>query len=149
MFLNIVIGFVIPWVFGIYLYKMAPKILLSIFSLGTVLSHIINAFADEYKMWHLLPEKYLSIDYLMFDIGLYAILPSYMIFFIYRYKQINGYIFVLIFTIITTILEFFWFKIGRVTYHNGWSIYHTFFSYLIPYFLIFMYFKLLRKVKFY
>ena len=145
MLINVLVGFIIPWIFGIYLFKLKPNILLTIFPIGTVLSHIINSLATEYKLWYISPEKFAAIDYLLFDIGLYTILPSYLIFFIQKYSRINKYFFILLFTIITTISEFIWLKAGRVSYDNNWTIYHTFFSYLIPYILVYMYYKLLKK----
>lgn len=145
MLINILVGFIVPWIFGIYLFKLKPNILLTIFPIGAVLSHIINAFAIEYKVWDILPGKFAEIDFLLFDIGLYTILPSYLIFFIQKYRGVNRYFQILFFTFITSISEFIWYKAGRISYKNGWSIYHTFLSYLIPYILVYLYYKLLKR----
>lgn len=145
MLLNFILGFIIPWIFGIVLYKKTSKILLTIFPIGTVLSHIINAFVEEYKVWEIAPEELLTVDYLIFDIGLYAILPSYLIFFIHKYRKLNAYTYILIFTIVTTVSEYTWLKEERVSCHNGWNIYLTFLSYLVPYILVYLYYLLLKK----
>lgn len=145
MLINIVIGFIIPWIFGIVLYKKASQILLTIFPIGTLLAHIINAFAEDYKVWEIAPEEFLAVDYLIFDIGLYAVLPSYLIYFICKYRKISVYTFIFIFTIATTVSEYFWLEFERLSYHRGWNIYLTFLSYLIPYTLVYLYYLLLKK----
>lgn len=144
--LNILIGLIMPWLFGIHLYKKDPNVLLGIFPIGTVLSHIINSLAYEHKIWFVHPQKYIFVDVLLFDIGLYSILPSFMIYLIHKYRKGKS-LYILGFTLFTTFSEYLWLKSGRVSYDNGWNIYFTFLSYLFPYIFVYLYYLLLKKKK--
>ena len=96
MLFNIIVGMIIPWLFAIYLIKNTPKIFFLIFPIGALFSHIINTLGLYFNFWHIKPLKSLeSLNFLIYDIGLFAILATYLIYVIAkkRCKTHNFYYF--------------------------------------------------------
>lgn len=147
MILNIILGFIIPWVFGVTLYFKDKKTVLIIAPFSSILAYIVNEFCFHLNFWRLVPvninDDYTSISV---NLGLYPVLGCYLIYYISR-KHLNSCSIILIFTIVTTILEYLGTLFNLVTYGNGWNIGWTFLSYLIPYLLIYWYYLNLRVVK--
>lgn len=147
MLLNIAVGFLIPWIFGTYLFRKDKRFMLLIGPLASVFTFIIIDFGEQFGVWNLYPfEMDNSIAALPFCLGLYPINASYMIYLIHT-KKISQYWSVLIFTFVTTIEEGIGLIMGRVIYDNGWNIFWTFISYLIPYLICYYYYQVLLKGK--
>lgn len=144
MLYNIILGFVIPWIFGICLYKKNPKVVILIAPISSILAHSVNVFGGLLKYWKLQPTKLGEFSVIPFELGIYAVIPCFMIHII-KNKKVAPYISILLFTAVLTIQEYIYIKLGRVIYNNGWTIYFTFFSYLIPNFMVYKYYKLLGK----
>lgn len=147
MILNIILGFIIPWIFGIMLYFKDKKTVLIIAPFSSILAYIINEFCFHYNFWRVIPinvnDDYTSISV---NLGLYSVLGCYLIYCISR-KYLKPYLIILIFTVATTALEYLGLLFHLVIYANGWNIGWTFLSYLIPYLLIYCYYLDLRGVK--
>ncbi|GIM29444.1 hypothetical protein CPJCM30710_21100 [Clostridium polyendosporum] len=146
MILNITLGFVIPWIFGIILYFKDKKTLLVVAPFHGLISYTVNEFGYHFNFWRLIP-VHIHDDYtsLSTNIGLYPILGSYLIYYIQKKKN-NPLIYIFIFTFITTVMEYVGFLTGLVTYGNGWNVGWTFLSYLLPYTVAYLYYKKLRKL---
>ncbi|WP_317618474.1 CBO0543 family protein [Paenibacillus sp. PL91] len=146
MITNIIIGFFIPWIFGIYLYKRAPVIILLICPITAIMSTVINAVGYQLEFWRFTPliKNVATLSSLPFDIGFYPVMTSYLIYWI---RQNNQYPFLKIVCIglLTTILELIAYLFGKVEYSNHWNIGWTFVSYVIPYILIYLYYRLLSR----
>jgi hypothetical protein len=144
---NILIAFILPWVVGIlHLYKKDRTIILLIGSFFCVISFVVNEFGFYYEFWRISPfidQKTLSA--LPFNVGIYPILASYLIFFIKKNKR--PYLMVLFISLFTTFLEMTLVLDGKVVYGNGWSIIWTFFSYIIPYMWVYWYYLYLKKLQ--
>lgn len=54
IFVNIIIGFIIPWIFGIWLYKRNPKVVLLIAPIGIAIAFLINEWGIDY-FWQFEP----------------------------------------------------------------------------------------------
>jgi hypothetical protein len=146
MILNIIICLVIPWIFGVVLYFLDKKTLLVIAPFFGVIAYTVNEFGFHLNLWRLAPVNIADdLTSLTANIGLYPILAAYLIFFIQR-KKGKAYLIILIFTLLTTLLEYFGVLLHAVQYGNGWNIGWTFLSYLIPYLLAYWYYKKLKKI---
>ena len=147
MILHIVVLFLLPWIIGIiHLYKR-DKILLFLFApINSVVSYTIETFAFYFGFWEVFPfPNQKNLATLPFDLGIYPILACYLIFFIRRMKK--PYFVLLLMTLFTTFFEWILVYFGRVRYGNGWNIYFTFFSYLLPYIFVYWYYKYLLKLN--
>jgi len=140
MTLNIVIGFIIPWIFGVTLYFKDRKTVLIIAPFSSILGYTVNEFCFHLNFWRLVPVNINDdLTSMSVNLGLYPILGCYLIYYISK-KHVNPYLIIFIFTIVTTILEYLGVLFDLVSYGNGWNIGFTFLSYLIPYLLIYWYY---------
>jgi hypothetical protein len=146
MLLNIIIGFIIPWLFASFIYFRDRKILFIIAPFASVLSYAINSTAMFLGLWKLYPFEFGKDSTIPFDLGLYPVLASYLIYLANK-SRINNWAVITIITTFTTLLEWLGLLLGRVVYGNGWNLAFTFFSYLIPYLLIYWFYLGLKKAK--
>ncbi|WP_337193749.1 CBO0543 family protein [Halobacillus litoralis] len=139
MVLNTILAFVLPWIVAVlHLYRKDKVVIPLIGSFFSVMAFFINDIGFYFGFWEVAPfPKQKSLSVIPFNIGLYPILASYLIYFIKR----NGspYLVILLMTLFTTILEGIYVFSERVVYGNGWNLFFTFFSYLIPYIIIYRY----------
>lgn len=147
MFLQTVFAFIVPWTICImHLYKKDKMILFLFAPISSVLSSTINAFGFYFNFWEVYPyPKQKDLVILPFTLGIFSVLGSYFIYFI---KKTNKpYCTLFIMTLLSTLSELIFVYFGKVVYGNGWNIYLTFFSYLLPYLLLYLYFRYLIKIK--
>lgn len=146
MLVNIIFGFLFPWILGIILYKKNKKIVLLITPIGISLACIINIIGFDLNFWAITPIKFNVFAALPIEMGLYPVLSCSFIYLIHH-KEIKPYLLILTFTLFTTSLEFLAVTIGKVIYYNKWNILFTTFSYFIPYVVIYWYYISLRKLN--
>lgn len=80
MLLNIALGFILPWALGGLLYRNHPLLVLTVASLASVVSFLINAVGFGMEWWNLAP--YTRIETLVvlpFNIDLYPVLGCWCI----------------------------------------------------------------------
>jgi hypothetical protein len=142
MLINILFGFFVPWIIlGTYLFKKDKKILLLIFPLGSTLALTINLFGFHFEFWDFKPLMEVKpMSALPLDLGLYPLLGCYYIFLTQRYL-INPYIGIFLFSFVVTGMEWVAVQFEKVIYYNGWNIGWTFLSYLVPFIIIYCYYR--------
>lgn len=147
MTLNIVLGFILPTLLSAYLFKKDVKLVMLIYPIAISFACIYNIFGFTLDYWMLKPDKMGCIAALPMDLGLYPFLSSLLIYLIHH-KGFNSKLLILAFAIFTTVAEYVAVLFKHVTYHNGWNIGFTFFSYLTPYVFIHCYYKYFKKISF-
>jgi len=147
MILNIVLGFVVPWAICImHLYKKEKLLLFLVAPFSSIVAYTINTFGFSFGFWEVIPfPNQKNLASLPFDLGIFPVLASYLIFFIRKIKK--PYFVVLLMTLFTTFLELIFVYFGRVIYGNDWNIYFTFFAYLFAYLFVYGYYKYLMKLN--
>ncbi|MBP1965426.1 CBO0543 family protein [Paenibacillus aceris] len=150
MFFNIIAGFLIPWIFGIYLYRKSRVLIVIIFPITVTISSLINDTGYHLNFWDFTPliENDETLSALPLDIGLYPVMACYMIYWI-RTNHRHIFLKIACFCLITTALEYLAFIFGKVEYSNHWNIGWTFLSYSLAYSLVYLYYKLLIKYGIY
>ncbi|PEJ48135.1 MULTISPECIES: CBO0543 family protein [unclassified Bacillus (in: firmicutes)] len=124
MLLYIIFGFILPWLIGVILLKKITKIMILFLPTSIATAFLINTWGFNY-FWKLkFSYNELSLSAIPFDLGLYPILGCVFISSIY-YKKLNVFSAILIFSTVTTLIEFWALKEGQVIYRNGWTIYWT------------------------
>ncbi|WP_275175823.1 hypothetical protein [Bacillus tropicus] len=74
---NIIIGFIIPWIFGIWLFKRNPKVVLLIAPIGIAVAFLINEWGVNY-FWQLKPIfKNIGLSAYPLNFGLYPVLVCF------------------------------------------------------------------------
>jgi hypothetical protein len=143
MIINVCLGFILPWIYGIYLYRKDPKIILLTCPMAAAIASSINLFGFYFEFWNLTPILRIEpISALPFDLGLYPVLGSCMIYSI-RSSNINSTVLILIFSFLTTLMELIGVLFEKVTYSHGWNIAWTFVSYVIAYGGLYGYYRIL------
>lgn len=146
MLINLVLGFILPWAFGIYLYIKDRIIFLVIAPFASVLAYTVNEILFYLNFDRFVPINVADdITTISVNLGLYPILGSYLVYYI-RSKKVSPYLLIFIFTFLTTAAEYLGLLFGLVAYYNGWNIGWTFLSYLLPYFACYRYYCSLNKI---
>lgn len=146
MLFNIIVGFVIPWISGVVFYFKDRKVLFIIAPFQSAIAYTVNSIGVFYGFWSIYPHEYGKFSTVPYDLGVYPILAVYLIHLIDKTK-INHYLLIVIVTALTTILEWLGIMTGRILYSNGWNLFLTFISYLIPYLLNYQFYLRLKKMK--
>ena len=129
-----------------HLYKKEKMLSFLIVPFVSVVAYTINNFGFYYGFWEAVTfPNQKNLASLPFDLGIYPVLASYMIFFIRKIKK--PYFVVFLMTLFTTFLELIFVYFGRVIYGNDWNIYFGFLSYLCPYLFVYGYYKHLMKLN--
>jgi len=146
IFLHLVLVFLLPWIVGIcHLYKKDKQVIPIIGPAFSILAFTINEFGFYFGFWEVFPfPEQRTLSALLFNFGVYPVLASYLIYFIKKYK--HPFLFVFLMTLVTTLLESIYVYYGMVNYGNGWNAFYTFFSYLVPYVLIYLYYIYLKRI---
>ncbi len=145
MFINTLFGLLIPWIAGIFLLRRDAKIFLLIAPFAAVVAFTFDVVGFHLKFWRIHPmDDIESFAALPMYFGIYPILTGFLFYFIKRSNR-NPTLWILLFTLLTTIIEYTGVVIGLVHYYNGWTIFWTFVSYLLAYIVCYGYFILLKK----
>ncbi|MEF3309429.1 hypothetical protein PV433_10995 [Paenibacillus sp. GYB004] len=146
MTLNIVFGFVIPWIVALFWVRKAVDVFLLICPIASVVSLLINQFGFYTTFWCFTPiiPRIETISALPLDLGIYPVSASLMIYWIRRNK-IKPFWIVIFVSSIITLLEFMGVLFGKVIYGNGWHVGWTLFSYLLAYGIVYFYYTLLIR----
>ena len=89
---NFIIGFVIPWILGFYLYQRNPKVIILIAPISSVIAFTINDWGFNYNFWDFTPILHeQSYAALSFNLGVFPILFCSYIYYIEK-KQRNNMI---------------------------------------------------------
>lgn len=144
MLLNIVIGFLVPWVFGSLLYRKSPKIVILITPICIATAFTVNEWGFNY-FWIFEPVySNPSLATYPLNLGLYPVLGCFFVYF-YLLKQHYAWGFIFVFSLFTTSIEALVLALGRVHYNHGWNLIGTFMICLIGFSVIYGYTRVLMR----
>ncbi|MFS0558288.1 CBO0543 family protein [Brevibacillus centrosporus] len=145
MVTNILIAFVIPWIFGYWLYKNEPIIVLTIAPFSAVISYVMNCAGFYFGLWDIYPfGQEQDFSGLPFDLGSFAVIGCFFVK-LARERKRNIVFLMVGFTGLLTGIELIWLALGRIHYHTGWNIYWTTLSYFLSVLVGYRYYQLLKK----
>lgn len=150
MTFNILVGFVVPWVFGLLLWKKFPVVVYLICPFSATVSALFNDIGYHLSFWDFTPkiENDETLSALPLDLGLYPIMACFMIDWIVRKKR-QAWVKVTAIGAFNTALESIALHYGKVEYGNGWNIGWTFVSYMLALLLVYLYYRLLEQYGFF
>lgn len=146
MTFNIIAGFFIPWILGIYIYIKEKSLFLTIYPFGCTISYTFNMIGFYFKFWDIAPYGYGIFASLPLNLGLYPILGTYFVFLLDRKVSKAPYLMV-VFSLLTTGFEYLMIIIKRGIYGHGWNLFCTFVSYLAAYILGYNFYRLVRNKR--
>jgi uncharacterized membrane protein len=150
MIFNILIGFVIPWIFGFFLWKKSPIIIYLICPVTATVSALFNDIGYHLGFWDFTPkiENDETLSALPLDLGLYPITACLMVYWIVKHNR-HAWTKLSIIALFNTSLEFIALHYGKAEYGNGWNIGWTFVSYMLALLLVYLYYRLLEQYGFF
>ncbi|MES1038925.1 hypothetical protein [Peribacillus simplex] len=139
MLFHIIVGFILPWVLGLYLLRNQTRLFIIFYPIGSATSFLINGIGFAY-FWKMDKE----LVAILYDIGFYPIACCLFIASIHFEKMtvITNF---LVFTLGTNFFEFVIVLLGKLEYRNGWNIYWSAVSYLLAYLIVYGYYKIVQK----
>ncbi|MGP0585207.1 CBO0543 family protein [Paenibacillus timonensis] len=146
MFVNSLLLFFIPWIFGAYLLKSHKELLISFGPISSLIAFIFNELGTHFGWWSFRPEGFEFISIFISNIGIYLVVPCLMIHFIRKNKLSHSRA-VILFSLFLTLLEFIMLKMERIHYDQGWNIGWTLVSYLLSNTFIAVYFWIWKKAQ--
>ncbi|MCP3027720.1 hypothetical protein [Halobacillus sp. A5] len=149
MWLIIVLGFIFPWVFGIYLYKKAPKIFYTNAPITALIAVVCNQLGIHFGLWkvHHMP-KVVLLDSIFLDLGIFTIVGAWFTYLLH-YKQVKPFRLLSFFIIGMTSLEYIMLVTEQLSYHSSWNIFYTFLMYIGGFTTLYFITEKLVKLKVY
>lgn len=142
---NILIACLLPWLISIPWIRKQPLLFLVITPVTIATSMLFNTVGFYFNFWNVVP--YIAanetIAGMPFDFGIYPVLASFMVYTINRVNTHPFYI-VLLYSLLTTLLEYIAYLMKIVSYGSNWTIGWTFVSYLLAFSCVAIYARLLR-----
>ncbi|UOQ46419.1 hypothetical protein MUN89_08625 [Halobacillus salinarum] len=130
MLFIIIIGFIIPWIPGIYLYKKAPKIFFTTAPITALIAVTINQLGIHMGLWKVHPmPRVVLLDSIFLDLGIFPVVGALFTYFVY-YKAYNRYLIHFLFIGGMTAIEYVALLTGTVSYDDEWNILLTLLIYL-------------------
>ncbi|WP_100398136.1 hypothetical protein [Bacillus sp. FJAT-44742] len=146
MVVNILFGFLLPWVFGCYLYHKDKYLMVTTIPLCVLIAFVINTKGSRY--WLLKPrikEKQYRTIYPL-NLGYFPVVASFMIYF--AQKRIwPRMIWITLFTLLSATAEIAALLAGKLLYKNGWNIYKTLLTYFLPYCFVVLYYDFVKMLR--
>ncbi|MGB7999129.1 MAG: CBO0543 family protein [Anaerobacillus sp.] len=145
MIFNTLVAFILPWIAGIFLIKADLRLFLLVAPFAAFVAVIFDVLGFHFDFWRIDPEYDTeAIAALPMYFGIYPILAGFMFLTIERF-HFHDAVVVLVFSLITTVVEGVGVLIDLVHYSNGWTIYWTFVSYLLAYVVCYGFYRLIRN----
>lgn len=146
MYIQIISGFIIPWILGLWLIK-DRIFLFAFYPTAVALATTIDIIGSNY-FWQFYPHmNNKSLSGLPILTGLHPLSACFMLFLIYR-KNFRPLPAICLFAGLLTFLEWGAQQFGLLLYFNGWNIGLTFFSYLSPIVVLYFYSKkMMRHIR--
>ncbi|WP_227396812.1 hypothetical protein [Jeotgalibacillus aurantiacus] len=147
MLTNVLIGLVLPGILTLYLFKQNPKIIILMYPLGIAIAFTSNDWGSG-LYWTVSPvyEKNGSLSAFPYNVGYFPFIAS-LFGYLNIKNLINSHWLILLFSITFTSLELMAVFLDKISYHNGWNIFFTFFVYLVGYTGAHLYMIILKKYK--
>lgn len=140
--------FLFPWsIFIILVKKSKFRTLFLTGIFASMLALLVNVLRHNFNWWSFNDVLISTIDVQIFaDLGLYPVEAMLLINFLPK-KLYKWPIFIILFSIFNTFSEAILINKNYLYYHNGWNIYYTFISYVIPFTLVIIHFFMYNYKK--
>mgnify|MGYP005853844677 CR=1 FL=1 len=143
----IIVGFVLPWITGIFLYKKSPKIFYTTAPITALIAVVLNQAGIHVGLWKVNPmPSVMLLDSLFLDLGIFTLSGAWFTYMLV-YKTIKPIWVYSLFIGGMTILEGMALLKGTLTYDDEWSFFYTFFMYVGGFLVIGVISKVLIKLK--
>lgn len=145
MLIHILAGFFLPWLFGWWLLKREPRMVLVNGPVAAAIALAVNELGFHfYRWWDAAPFREQAVYAWPLDFGLYPVAGSFLIWQVHR-RNGSPWLMLALFALGTTLFEVFGLFVGTIRYGNGWNVGWTFVSYVLSYGAGLFYSRLLKR----
>ncbi len=144
MFVNVWLGFCLPWLIGIYILRDDRSLIYTIGPAASFIAFAFNEIGYFRQWWQVTPEQFGVLSFLPYNLGVFPVLGCLCVFSA-RKSKLNIFLLLILFSLLKTGLEMILVLFGKVSYGHGWNAFWTFFSYLIACSLTYGMYRLLRR----
>ncbi|MBM7551317.1 hypothetical protein [Thalassobacillus pellis] len=149
MYFNFFAGLILPCLFGIYIYRKAPVILLTAYIFTALLSVSFNQLGMQSGLWKVVPKpEVILFESLFLDLGYFAVFGAFFTYFLYFKKWKRVYVYGAILLLMNG-FELIALYMEKVLYSAPWNVYYTFFTYLACMITVDSYGYVLKKLRVY
>ncbi|WP_334071287.1 MULTISPECIES: CBO0543 family protein [Paenibacillus] len=141
MLLNWIVGFLIPWIPGIFLVKRDKNAMLIAFPSAGLISLLFNDYGVYREWWILTPKDMESVLTIPFNLGIYPVVACLMLYCI-RHTSIHPVVIVALSSALLTGMELILVCLDRLHYGKGWNVGLTYISYIVALALVYGYYRL-------
>lgn len=130
MLINVLIGWVLPWIIAGYFLRKDLSIIVQMAPLASVIAFAFNEVGYHFRLWTVTPVEAGILSFLPYNLGIFPVIPCLLIY-TTRRTSLSPMLLILLFTGLKTLLESCLLLIEKVNYDHGWNLAWTFVSYLI------------------
>jgi len=141
LLLNWIIGFLIPWIGGVFLIKLDKYAMIIAFPAAGLISLLFNDYGIYMKWWLLTPKEMESVLTIPFNLGIYPVTACLMLCWI-RHTRIAHALAVVLSSVLLTAMELILVALGTLHYGKGWNVGWTTLSYILALSLVYGYYRL-------
>ncbi|MGI8314317.1 hypothetical protein [Halobacillus mangrovi] len=147
MIFNFTVGFILPWLTAIILYRKARILIYTVVPFTALLSVLSNQIGMQNDLWALNPEPTIVLfESLFIDIGYNPIICAWFAYFIY-FKQIRRLWVYGGFILLINGMELLALFTGKVEYSEPWNIYYSFIVYVLCLFITDFYYSKVEELR--
>ncbi|ARI77900.1 hypothetical protein [Halobacillus mangrovi] len=146
MIFNFTVGFILPWITAIILFRRARILIYSVVPFTALLSLISNQVGMQSNLWALNPEPTIVLlESLFIDIGYNPIICAWFAYCIY-FKKIRRLWVYGLFILLINGLELLALFTDKVEYSDDWNIYYSFIVYVLGLFITDFYYSRVNEL---
>ncbi|HEX3030555.1 MAG TPA: hypothetical protein VHT34_14935 [Clostridia bacterium] len=146
MILNFTIFLVIPLALAIFIYHKNSTVFLTGFTFTCLLAFTFNTLGVYFGFFNVYPFSQSYFSYIPLNLGLYPVMGTLYLYLLHTVK-LNKAILLLSFAVISTAFKMVLLYFGRAVYGNGWNSFYTFISFLVAYYLGYLFYLTLSRKK--
>lgn len=143
MLTNIILGFILPWIFGSYLFWKNLSYVLHASTIAALIAFLSNDIGYFMNWWYALPKDYGTLSFIPYNFGVFAVIPVFALYLIN-----NGgrtWLIIPLASLLLTIFEGLLVITGKVVYSSGWNLGWTYISYLISLMALYVIYSLTKS----
>ncbi len=147
LFLSIILGFIAPWILGVYLYRRARLIIAIIVPFASALGFSLNTIGMDLGYFYptVTTHTFMHSITILANLGLLAIESCLFIFLIERIR-ISTFLLNILVSLVSSLIDVLFIVLKLLAYNPPWNIYWTFIFYFICFYIINFYYLWVMKL---
>ncbi|WP_405115501.1 CBO0543 family protein [Paenibacillus sp. FSL K6-1217] len=130
MVVNVIIGWVLPWLVGSFFIRKDKFVFLHIGPFASVIAFIFDEIGHHMRWWSITPAGAGILAFIPYNLGVFPVISCLLLYTVRR-SSVNPWLLIPLFSTGKTMFELSLVLAGKVTYDRGWNIGWTYVSYVL------------------